>query len=156
MGLIENFQADTVDQLNLRETITIAPETATRSVVESMREKNLGCAVLVDADGKPTGIFTEAILRCGLAQDPQFLDAPISDHAAKVFPWVYLTDPVSTLLDAMETKNYRFVVVVDEAGKVIGLTGQKGLMEYVAEHFSEEVMVQRIGSEPYAHRREGA
>jgi hypothetical protein len=56
----------------------------------------------------------------------------------------------------MQTKNLRFVVVTDEDGKAIALTGQKGLMEYVAEHFPQQVMVQRVGVKPYSSQREGA
>ena len=47
------------------------------------------------------------------------------------------------------------VVVTDDDGRVDALTGQKGLMEYVAEHFPKQVMVQRIGS-PVIQDREGA
>ena len=56
----------------------------------------------------------------------------------------------------MQLKNLRFLCVVDENGQVAGLTGQRGLMEYVAEHFPGEVMVQRIGQPPYLSDREGA
>jgi hypothetical protein len=45
--------------------------------------------------------------------------------------------------------------VVDEEGKVTALAGQKSLMEYVAEHFPGQVMVQRIGCPPCSER-EGA
>ena len=75
---------------------------------------------------------------------------------ATTFPWVYTTDPVDIMLDAMDQKNTRFVVVVEPDGKVCGLTGQKGLMEYIAGYFPGEVMVQRIGTKPYPSSREGA
>ncbi len=52
--------------------------------------------------------------------------------------------------------NVRFLVVVDDEGCVAGLTGQKGLMEYIAEQFPQEVLVQLVGTEPYPHSREGA
>ncbi len=56
----------------------------------------------------------------------------------------------------MLLKNVRMLCVVDEQGRVVGLTGQRGLMEYVAEHFPGEVMVQRIGQPSYMSDREGA
>ncbi len=67
-----------------------------------------------------------------------------------------LQDDPALVLEVMEAKNIRFVVVLDEAGKVAGLTGQKGLMEFIAEHFPGEVMVQRIGTKHYPEEREGA
>ncbi len=56
----------------------------------------------------------------------------------------------------MKIKNVRFLCVVDEDRRVVGLTGQKGLMEYVADHFPRQVMVQRIGCTPFLATREGA
>lgn len=156
MSLKNNLQTETVDQLNLRKAITISPQSTVRQAVEAMRAGKLGCTIVIDADNKPVGIFTEAILRGELASGPECIETPVSEHMAKEFPWVYANDPIETVLEAMETKNHRFVVVVDSAGRVCGLTGQKGLMEYVADHFPEEVMVQRVGSEPYPARREGA
>lgn len=52
---------------------------------------------------------------------------------ATTFPCVKQTDPIGLIVDAMDAKNIRFVVVVDEHGKLAGLTVQKGVMEYVAE-----------------------
>ena len=72
------------------------------------------------------------------------------------WPTVSLADPISTVLDAMERANVRFVIVVDQQGQLAGLTGQKGLMEYVAEHFPGQAIVQRIGGAPYPTDREGA
>ena len=40
--------------------------------------------------------------------------------------------------------------------RIAGLTGQKGLIEFVADHFPGQVMVQRIGGQPYPSDREGA
>lgn len=156
MSLQQNLEQETVSQLNLREAITISPDKTIRDAVEEMRKKKLGCVVVIDNERKPIGLYTEAMLRVAICREPESLDAVLSEQMATTFPWVTKDDPIETVMGAMETKNHRFVVVVDESGRVAGLTGQKGLMEYVAEHFSEEVMVQRVGSAPYPHQREGA
>lgn len=156
MSLLESLEQETVSRLALREAITLAAEGTVREAVEAMREGGLGCVIVVDAAEKPVGMYTEAMLRSAICKDPSVVDSPLADNMATVFPWVLKSDSIQTVVDAMEAKNTRFVAVLDEAGKVVGLTGQKGLMEYVAEYFPEVVMVQRIGSEPYPHRREGA
>jgi len=156
MSLQDNLANETVDKLNLRTALTISPDKTVRDAVETMREGNLGCVIVVDKANKPIGIFTEAMLRIALCEDPNCVNAPLTEHIAETFPCVETTDSIETVLEAMETKNHRFVVVVDDGHRVVGLTGQKGLMEYVAEHFPGEVMVQRIGSDPYPHTREGA
>ena len=45
---------------------------------------------------------------------------------------------------------------VDDAGRVTGLTGQKGLMEYVAERFPRQIKVQMMSSKLHMNTREGA
>lgn len=156
MSLQENLRTTTVDRLNLRKAITISPEQAVKDAVVAMRDGQLGCVVVVDDLGKPTGIFTEAMLRSALCRNPGCVNEPLAEHVATAFPWVATDDPVETVIEAMEAKNHRFVVVVDKSGKVVGLTGQKSVMEFVAEHFPGEVMVQRVGTEAYPAKREGA
>jgi CBS domain-containing protein len=156
MGLMEDLKQETVAKLTLRKAVSLTADKTTRDAIEAMRRANLGCVIVIDNEQKPVGMFTEALLRAELSRDPNCVELSLGESMATPFPWVSINDPIQTVLDAMEAKNHRFVAVVDDTGKLVGLTGQKGLMEYVAEHFSEEVMVQRIGSEPYPHSREGA
>jgi CBS domain-containing protein len=111
-----------------------------------MRDRGLGCAVVVGTDEKPVGVFTEAMLRHLLLRSPRFATQSIGEHMATTFPCVKKTDPVGLVVEAMDAKNIRFVVVVDEYGKLAGLTGQKGIMEYVAEQFHREVVAHRVSA----------
>jgi len=156
MGLYENIQNEPVSRLAVREPVVVAPDETIRGAIEKMRAKRLGCVILVDAEGKPAGMFTESMLTQLLSQNPGAVNDPLQNHASERCPWVKSSDKVAEVLEAMQLKNVRFLCVVDEQGKLTGLTGQKGLMEYVAEHFPGQVMVQRIGGTPYSHTREGA
>ena len=71
-------------------------------------------------------------------------------------PWVLPTDPVRTVLDAMEEHNIRFIVVLDDDRHVLGITGQKTLMEFIASYFPQEVFTQDPTGVTYSVRREGA
>jgi hypothetical protein len=44
---------------------------------------------------------------------------------------------------------------VDRDGKPIGLTGQKGVIEFIVEHFPRQVKVQMMRSKLYMDAREG-
>ncbi len=121
-----------------------------------MRHQELGCVIVIDEDRRPQGIFTESMLRQLLAAEPTAVNDRLGDHMNCDAKWVRLTDPVSQVLRAMQTENTRFVGVVDCDGRLVGLTGQKGLMEYVAEHFPQQVMVQRVARPPHFVEREGA
>jgi CBS domain-containing protein len=156
MGLYENMQNEPVSRLALRDPVTASLNDTIRDVVGKMREKDLGCVIVVDEDRKPLGMFTESMLTQLVARDLAALEEPLERHIAERWPWVKLSDPIALVLEAMSLKNVRFLCVVDDDGRLAGLTGQKGLMEYVAEHFPRQVMVQRIGGTPYTHEREGA
>ena len=102
-------------------------------------------------------MFTESTLTQLLVQNgSQAIEEPIEAHMTQPCPWVKLTDPITYVLDAMQLKNLRFLCVVDAEGCLVGLTGQKGLIEFVADHFPGQIMVQRIGGKPYPAEREGA
>ncbi len=156
MSLHENIRTEPVSELPLRKAITVDPASSVREAITEMRQKRLGCAIVVDTEDKPIGMFTETMLDRLLLEGSCQLDELIEVHMAQQVSCVKTSDPIVMVLDAMQSRDVRFVCVVNENGRVVGLTGQKGLMEYIAEHFSREVMVQRVGSSPYPRQREGA
>ena len=84
------------------------------------------------------------------------MNRPVRDVMAERYPWVRISDPIAALLEAMQLKNVRMLCVVDEQDRLVGLTGQRGLMEFVSDHFPGQIMVQRVGLAPYPAEREGA
>ena len=156
MGLQENIRVEPVNKLAIREPVVVLPSASLRETVALLRDRDIGCSIVVDDDRKPIGMFTESMLTEMLSHGTPAMDEPIERHMAKRCPWVRSTDPIADVLEAMQMKNTRFMCVVDEQDRVVGLTGQRGLMEYVAEHFPAQVTVQRIGQPPYPSDREGA
>lgn len=155
MGLFENIQEEQVAKLNLREPVTARPDEKLHAAIQAMRKANLGCVIVVDEEHKPVGMFTEGMLTQLVAKGENFTDKTVGDLAVTHWPQVTLTDPVSIVLEALALKNVRFLSVVDSDGKLVGLTGQKGLMEYVADHFPQ-VTVQPVGLNTTMQTREGA
>lgn len=156
MGLFENMNTETVQSLNLRDPVLAKPDDKLRDVIQAMRKLKLGCAILVDGQRKPVGMFTESMLTRLMASNPGAINDPVGDHAADHWPQVQMSDPIVSVLEALEVKNVRFLSVVGDNGRIAGLTGQKGLMEYIADHFPEQVTVQRVGLSPSLKSREGA
>lgn len=156
MSLIDNMNNETVEHLTVREPILVAPDLRLRDAVKLMRDKALGCVMVTGEDGKVLGVFTESMLVEVLAHHPQALEDPIEKQMAPRFPWVRNNDPIAFVVDAMQVKNVRLMSVLDEQDQPIGLTGQRGVMEYVADHFPGDVTVQRVGMPAYSARREGA
>ena len=155
MGLYESLAEEEVGRLVLRVPILCSPEQSCRTAVERMRQRGLGCVLVVDELKKPLGIFTERGLTRLLVDQPAALDDPLERRMSRRVVTVGLAEPVARVLEAMQREDTRFVCVVDDEGRAAGLTGQKGLMEFIADHFPQQVMVQRVGKRPL-EQREGA
>ncbi len=157
MGLREDILSHPVSELDLREILTLSPDDTVQAAVRLMRLKRLGCVMVVDEQGKPLGKFTEHRLLVKLVEDAQALIRPLKDVMVNDWAEVKLNDPIAKVLDAMQNHGMRFVIVLDDDGKAIALTGQRGMMEYIADHFPRQVKVHMIDdAKLYMDQREGA
>ena len=156
MGLRQSILNERVSDLDLRQVITISPNTTLRQAIEKMRRKHLGLVVVVDESGRMVGQFTERMLIKLLLGGSAGLDVPVKHHTCREGATVHLTDPIAKVIECMEAKKQRFVLVLDDDGQPVGLTGQKSVMEYIADYFPRQVKVQDTGKRLFMDQREGA
>lgn len=156
MGLRQDIHEKTLADLELREVIGVSGATTAHDAVALMKEHGLGYVTVVDDAGKPRGVFTERSVIRLLMQNPAALSEPVSKWLDEDPPILKQSSPISKLLELMRSRSLRFVIVVDDEGKAVGVTGQRGLMEYIAEHFPRQVKVQTMESKLYMDQREGA
>ncbi|MGI9473906.1 MAG: CBS domain-containing protein [Rubripirellula sp.] len=152
----EMFDGETVGVLPLRKAITVESGTIVRAAVARMRASDLGCAVIVGFRGKPVGMFTERSLLDVLLENASLDESPVGEFCEFQCSVVQQNDPISRVWDAIEQDGERFVCVTNEHGELVGITGQRGLAEYISETFPREVVVQRIGGKPWMKQKEGA
>jgi len=156
MQFVEDLQSERVGALPIRDAVCLPGETIIRGAIARMRAANLGCVVIVDVCGRPTGIFTEKSLMDVLLDCDSLDTCTISRYADPSFLAVRHDDSVQEVWDAVQRDGLRFICVVDDNGYPIGVTGQRGLSEYFSDYFPQEVLVQRIGGTPWTSQREGA
>lgn len=156
MGFREDIQQDTVSSLPIRDAAAIRRDTTLREAVRVMQATSLGCAVIVDESNAPIGIFTEQSLLDALTRDASLDELTVGGLTDPGFLVIKQSDPILRVWNAVARDGLRFVCVTDDDGKFIGVTGQRGLAEYLAESFPQEVLVQRLGSTPWMQQREGA
>ncbi len=121
-----------------------------------MHDKRLGYVVILDQAGVYLGMFTERMLIRLLLDNPRSLNDPVMRHMAGRSSRVRRDEPIAKVIEMMLSQDCRFVCVVDEQGRPVGVTGQRGVMEYIAEHLPRQVKVQRMSSEFFSDQREGA
>lgn len=156
MGLRENIVSEPVSSLPIREVLLVKRKTPVRETIRLMRERRLGCAIVVDSRNKPVGQVTERMVMRLLVERPAGLDETAEKIMESPVKLVPQDAPIGSMIRIMQKDAARYLCVVDEKGRAIGLTGQKGLMEYIAEYFPRQVKVQRLKSFMAWPEREGA
>jgi len=156
MGLKENICEEPVSELELRELVTVKRKTTVGEAARLMRDHRVGCVIAVDSKGKPVGKFTERLLMKTLLKNAKALEMPIEKLMYDDANVIRKDAPIAEVVGMLEEQELRFLCVTNRAGKAVAITGPRGLMEYVAEHFPRQVKVQSMDSKIFMDKREGA
>jgi predicted transcriptional regulator len=156
MGLQKSINEETVGDLPLLKPICVEPSVTVREAIQMMRDRKLGCVIVKDENRKPQGMMSERHLIKLLPNGQAFLDDPVEKHMSELWASVGESESIAMVIHKMQYHGIRFLCVVDDQGKVVGQTGQKGVMRYIAEHFPHQVKVQMMESKLYMDQREGA
>jgi len=105
-----------------------------------MKEHRVGC-VLVEDGGKLIGIFTERDILTklvGTGYDPAkvAVDGVMTRNPETLTP----EDPIAFALQQMSVGGFRHVPLVDSDGHPVGVLSVKDIVDYLAEHFPQEIL----------------
>ena len=156
MGLQQTLLSEPISSLPLAPGVMVPGETLVREAVAKMRETRQGCVVVVDDQGKPRGKFTEHHIPKLLANEPGFMNNPVSNYMRDSWACLRRGDPIATVIHKLQTYRQRFVVIVDDDGRAVGVTEQKGIMVYLSEQYAHLVKVQQMAGKLAIETREGA
>lgn len=156
MKLKQLLEDDRVASLPIRQAIVVRAATLVRAAVAQMRYKRVGCAFIVNDEGRPVGMFTERSLLDVLLSGASLDETAVGEFADPDFKTVALRESISRVWERIVNDGARFQCVINDQGRLVGLTGQRGLAEYVSEHYPRQVMVHRLGHKPWTLAREGA
>jgi len=156
MGLRDDLLNEPVSSLPFREPIRLPLTAPVRAAVAAMREGGEGCVVVTNDHGTPEGNFTEHQIAGLVARGGAFLDEPISRHIRDAWAKVRHSEPITNLIHKLQDYGLRYVTVVDDAGKAIGVLGQKALMDFISEYFPLQVKTQDMEAKVSLEKREGA
>ena len=112
----------------------VPPEARMDTLLREMTGKGLGFAAVVDADGRPLGIFTDGDLRRLIEREHELAESkPLREHlAAEVMhtgPRLVRADALAVdAAEVMERHRITSVLVVDAEGRVVGALNSNDLM----------------------------
>ncbi|MDR2241023.1 MAG: DUF294 nucleotidyltransferase-like domain-containing protein [Zoogloeaceae bacterium] len=125
-----DFQAmySPLESLIRRQPITVSLEASVRQAIGVMDEKRIGAIIIATHDGKlPLGIFTLRDLLHRVSLPGASLDIPV---AAVMTAGLITVKPQTTAYQAaliMGRRGLRHLLVVDEAGDLLGIVSQNDL-----------------------------
>jgi CBS domain-containing protein len=155
MDLAKNLKIDSVSRLHPTPPHNVAPQQTVTETVALMREKKVGC-VLIMAGERVVGIFTERDLLRKVLAAGRPLSLPVADFMTRNPVTVHPKEPIGLAIRRMEEGGYRHLPVVDEAGRPVGVLSVKRIVHYLVEHYPPTVY--NLPPDPGAvpHEAEGA
>ncbi|NHZ72950.1 MAG: CBS domain-containing protein [Nitrospirae bacterium] len=142
MAIDESVRRVNVMALEMPEPVVLDQSTAVREVIEQMRERKTGVALLTGVgDPAPlTGIFTERDVLLRVLGEEGLLDRPAEDLMATDPATVSESDSVERALAIMNREGFRHVPVLAEDGRVVACVRHKDMIRYLVEHFAERLL----------------
>lgn len=127
--------------------VTATPETTAARAAQLMREQHVGSLVVIEAEstsGKPVGIITDRDLVLSVMAEG--LDPSVFTVGDVMSVELVTAHSGADLLDAvtlMRKHRLRRLIVVDDAGRVVGLAALEDVFEILTREFGELVMALR-------------
>ncbi|GAA2784424.1 CBS domain-containing protein [Kitasatospora paracochleata] len=159
----------TVGEMMTREVVKVTPETGFREIVALLREYDITAVPVVDADGRPLGVVSEAdLLRTQAAQEdpatllppPQAPDVgPATARELMTSPALCTAPDASVVAAArlMARRGVKRLPVVDEEGRLVGMVSRSDLLRVflrddlvIRREIVEEVLGRMAGISPAA------
>ena len=116
---------------NRAKLLTLAADTTVLAACRAMAEKNYGSVVIVDAQGKLEGIFTERdVLRRIVAKSVDPEATTLGEVMTRDVKTASVDDEVLTCMRQMSNGRFRHLPLVDHAGALQGMVSQGDFVAY--------------------------
>lgn len=142
VGVLDSgFLCRSVSVLNSKQPLCIPVHTALEEVVALLRSNKVGCVLIVGADGKLSGIFSERDLLLKAMDNYEV--------KKKLDVGQFMTkDPVAERPDAtiafalnlMSSGGFRHLPLVDESNMPVGIVSVKDVVDFIVESFTSSLL----------------
>lgn len=132
---------DTIDSLQLGPAISIPLEATLRQAVETLQREHIGCVLVVSAEGKLEGIFTERDLLTRVAgRALDWAQERVCDYMTRDPETLQPDHRIAWALNFMAIGGYRHVPLTDEAGRPVGVVSIKDIVALIVDLFPAQVL----------------
>jgi CBS domain-containing protein len=140
MKLEQIFEAAVVAQLDLPPACTVPEGTVIHAAIDKMKDASRSVVVIVDADDKVSGVFTEVDFVRKILGHTIGAEATIDEYMTAGPQTVTRDSKLSDAFELMSRRNFRHLPVVDSDNKPTALLAVRHLVQYIAERYPAEVL----------------
>ena len=137
---LQQLLYDPISSLDLPMPECASADTSVAEAIETMREKNLGCLLVVDKRGLLRGIFAQGDLFEKVAgRDLDLHQTTVHSLMTKDPTSLKTSDPIGHLLHLMSLHGFRHIPIVDPDGRPVGLASFKVMLQFTGGLFANEI-----------------
>jgi CBS domain-containing protein len=120
---------DKVGAFVKRPPLTVTKDAALLDVVKIMATHNIGLVAVVDETGKPLGVVSERDVIRALARGVQLSAKAIEVGTRENLLTAKAEDDIYSVIKKMRERGTRHILVVDDAGNLVGVVSIRDLIE---------------------------
>jgi CBS domain-containing protein len=140
-ALDAQFLCRSVSSLEPRTPITVRESETIEAVLRVLRAEKIGCVVVVNDQGKLSGIFSERDVVLKLSSDlAKWLPRPIAELMTKDPVCQSPDTTVAFCLNLMSSGGFRHLPIVDDELMPIGMLSVKDVVDAIVSGFVDELL----------------
>jgi CBS domain-containing protein len=139
--LTARLLTEPIRSLQLGPPVTVPVEATLAETVALMQDRHLGCVLVVGADGRLEGIFTERDLLARVAgRKLDWTAHAVRDYMTAAPEALQPQDGIAWALNLMAIGGYRHVPLTDPDGRPLGVVSVKDIVAFIVDLFPDEVL----------------
>ncbi len=140
-GAVErSLMEDPVVCLQPLRPLTVDPHTPLEEAIRFMRNHGIGCVLVTDAAGKLAGILTERdLLQKVAGKGRDLARLRVADCMTAAPESSKPGHPLGYALQRMIVSDIRYLPLVDDSGRPVGIVSSRDIIAYMADRFRDGV-----------------
>ena len=115
------------------EVVVCYPDDHIKDILKVLKLKNIGSVIVINSDGQVIGLFSQRdyLIRVPMEKldlDEEKVETYMNSNPLKL----YLDSSLSGAISALASSNSRYIVLVDDDEKPVGVLSQGDIIKYLA------------------------
>lgn len=150
----EILRSDSIRSMDIEPVASVTSATRLGDVISIMQKRRVAAVVVTDA-GRVAGIFTERDVLNRIVGLSLNEDVLISDVMTRNPKTLLPDDRIADAVRLMTDQGYRHIPLVDGDGRNVGMISARDIVEFIADHYPQEIFNLPPDPDQVPRRQEG-